>query len=109
MANEAKQYGDFPERTSAQANDLFLVCRNPEANANLVSVSVANFFGNSMPANVALSNTAVFSANTQLNRKLSTPANSTITVTQGTWWFDADYLYVATANNTLKRVALAAF
>lgn len=39
----------------------------------------------------------------------STPANSAITVTEGRVFFDSSYLYVATANNTLKRVALSAF
>lgn len=38
-----------------------------------------------------------------------TPANSTITVTKGTTMYDANYWYVAVANNTLKRVALSSF
>jgi len=39
----------------------------------------------------------------------STPANSTITCRKGEFWFDATYLYVATSDNSLKRVALSSF
>jgi hypothetical protein len=49
-------------------------------------------------------------ANSQvvLGAKL-TPANSSISVTQFTLFFDSNYMYFATANNTLKRVALSSF
>jgi hypothetical protein len=39
----------------------------------------------------------------------STPANSTINVAQGTIWFDSSYLYLATANNIIKRMMLTSF
>lgn len=39
----------------------------------------------------------------------NTPANSTPIVTKGTIFFDANFLYVATADNTLKRVTLTSF
>jgi hypothetical protein len=39
----------------------------------------------------------------------ATPANSTITITQGRIFYDNDYLYIAVANNTIKRVALSSF
>ena len=40
----------------------------------------------------------------------STPANSSaLTVLGGTLLYDGSYLYIATANNTVKRVALSAF
>jgi hypothetical protein len=37
------------------------------------------------------------------------PANSTITVKAGSIFFDANYIYVAVADDTLKRVALSSF
>lgn len=37
----------------------------------------------------------------------STPANSSATGTTGTVVWDADYIYVCTATNTWKRVAIA--
>lgn len=38
-----------------------------------------------------------------------TPPNGAQTVIKGLLFFDANYIYVATANNTLKRVALSSF
>ena len=40
---------------------------------------------------------------------LVTPASSTATCTAGTFIFDASFLYLCTATNNYKRVALAAF
>ena len=40
----------------------------------------------------------------------NTPANSSaLTVLSGTLLYDSSYLYIATANNTVKRVALSTF
>lgn len=38
-----------------------------------------------------------------------TPANSTVNCNFGQLFFDSNYLYIATANNNLKRVALTTF
>lgn len=49
-------------------------------------------------------------ANNQLRLTTSqTPANSTITKLQGNIFYDSSYIYLATANNTIKRVALTTF
>ena len=48
-------------------------------------------------------------SNTVYLTNRSTPANSTATVSQGRFWFDATYAYFATANNVIKRVALSSF
>jgi hypothetical protein len=39
----------------------------------------------------------------------ATPANSTITIAAGSLFVDADYLYVATSANVLKRIPLTSF
>jgi hypothetical protein len=39
----------------------------------------------------------------------STPISSVMNVTTGSLWFDSSYLYVATSNNTIMRVALSSF
>ena len=45
-----------------------------------------------------------------VNTSIGTPANSSAqVVTKGVMWTDGTYLYVATANNTCKRVSLTAF
>jgi hypothetical protein len=43
------------------------------------------------------------------NEVLYTPASSSAACTAGDFWDDANYHYVCTATNTIKRVALAAF
>ena len=40
---------------------------------------------------------------------IQTPANSSFTSKAGQLFADSDYLYIATANNTLKRIALTSF
>ncbi len=39
----------------------------------------------------------------------STPANNSVTSKAGQIWFDSDFIYVAVANNTIKRAALSSF
>ena len=105
----AKTIDEFELITSLQANDLFVVVKN-RANTNLAthSVSLSVLMGNTS-ANVTVANSNILSANTFILRNNQTPSNSSITVTKGTILFDSDYLYIATANNTLKRVALSSF
>jgi len=108
MADRARKGTELPTRTFVNANDIVIVVANTSNTPNTYGVRVGNFFTN-CDANVTLQNAAILSVNTAIIRKNSTPANSTITVTQGTMWSDGTYLYVATADNTLKRVALSAF
>jgi hypothetical protein len=86
--------------TSVSNADLFIMSANTSNTATTKVVNTAILLGNS---------TALIAANTFQLKEKSTPANSTITITQGRLWFDADYLYVATSNNTVKRVALSSF
>jgi hypothetical protein len=104
MAEAGKKISAYPILSAPSANTKLVV----EHNGNTYSISIINVFAN-VTGNVSVSNTSTFSVNNFIIRRGDTPANSTPTVSQGTIWFDADYLYVATANNTLKRVALTAF
>ncbi len=93
---------------SVSGNDsLMLITRSQLVpNTHLVNFSV--LFSNTN-FSVALGNNQSVTANTVIIRPNGTPTNSTINCVQGTIRWDADYLYVATANNTLKRVALSSF
>ena len=108
MADRSKQISELPTTTSVAANATFVVVDNTTAVANTKQISANNLFNNSS-FNVTLSNTAILSANTIVIRNSQTPANSTITVSKGTIFFDTDYLYIAVANNTLKRILLTSF
>ena len=86
--------------TSISNGDLFLISANTSNTATTKVVNSSILFGNS---------SALISANQFQMREKTTPANSTVTMTQGRIFFDEDYLYIAVANNTLKRVALSSF
>lgn len=108
MVNRAKKISELLETTSPSPDDLLVIVDSPANTAVTKKVSVANLLGNSS-ANVTLSNTAILSTMNHVNRRKQTPANSTTTDTQGTWYFDDNYLYIVTSSGTLKRVALSAF
>lgn len=89
MASEALKTSELPLANSLAANARVLVISG--SNTSLVLLS--NVFGNSQAIPV-----------------ISTPvSSSSLTVPQGAVLTDGDYLYVATSNNTLKRVALSTF
>lgn len=100
MATQAKRVTDLPALTGPVANDVLLAVDDPDGSPSTRSVTVGELFGNS---------SVVVRANTLVLRTKSTPANSTPVVEQGTIWFDADYVYVAVANNVVKRASLASF
>lgn len=96
MADRAKKISELVTATSAVANDQLVIVANTSGVATTKKITVGNLFGNSA-ANVVI-------------RSIATPANSTATnVAAGTLLYDSTYLYVATANNTLKRVLLSPF
>lgn len=109
MADRTKKTSDLVEYVAPDSNTLFVVTKFESSGAaNTVKLSVSNLLTNST-SDIVVSNTNVLSANTLINRNHDTPANSTITVTKGTQFYDDDYFYIAVANNTLKRIALEAF
>lgn len=98
MADSAKAISNVASVGSLSSNDSLVVCTS---NGSVRRVLSGNAFANTqVPLKVG---------KLQLANIGSTPANSTITVTQGEVWTDGTYLYVATANNTVKRVSLSAF
>ena len=94
MSDRAKKITELSALAAPAAADLLVIVDDVAGTAITKKVTVGDLLGNSS-ANVVIYN--------------STPANSTITVKKGTLMFDSDYLYIATANNTLKRVSLTAF
>ena len=94
MSDRAKKISELSALTAPAAVDLLVIVDDPTGTPITKYVTVGNLLGN------AAANVVIYNA---------TPANSTITVKKGTLIFDSNYLYVATANNTLKRIALTAF
>jgi hypothetical protein len=110
MVDRAKKISELQALTSPAGEDLLVIVDSPSSNATTKYVTLQNLLANNN-ANVTVSNSAVLSANTLVIRKKQTPLSSTgeLGITEGTFWYDANYLYIATANNTLKRVALSTF
>jgi len=94
MSDRAKKVTELSALTAPAADDLLLIIDDVAGTPITKKITLANVLGSSI-ANVVIFNT--------------TPANSSITIKKGTIMFDTDYLYVAVANNSLKRVALSSF
>jgi len=94
MSDRSKKVTELTALTAPAGEDLLLIVDDPSGTPTTKKVTVSNLFGN-VAANVVIYN--------------NTPANSTITVKKGTIMFDTSYIYVAVANNTLKRVGLNSF
>ncbi len=87
MPDQSKKITQLPACTTPIGTDLI--------------VGVSNVSGNATTCKIELKN-LVF-------RYAATPANSTITIQQGTSFHDNNYGYIAVANNVLKRFALSSF
>lgn len=96
-----KKITELPQASSISANDLLVVVVNPSSLSDTQKVTVNTFF-----SNVAIGNTTINQLTVSDKR---TPANSTITVAQGTIFYDNTYIYIATSNNVVKRITLEAF
>ena len=95
MTDRAKKISELSSLVSPTGDDILLIVDNPAGTPVTKSVTVSNLLGNSSANVVIYGNT--------------TPANSAITIKKGTLIFDNDYLYVAVANNTIKRISLESF
>jgi hypothetical protein len=94
MADKALKISELNALTAPSGDDILVIVDDPTGTPVTKKVTVANLLGNSS-ANVVIRNV--------------TPANGTITVTKGTIMFDSSFIYIATANNVIKKVALSAF
>lgn len=108
---------ELPTQTAMSPDDFFVGINDPAGVASTAKYSNAGVFGN-VAANAVftanVTSTALLTGNNVVAANLSitdhhTPSTSGEVVTVGKVWFDSNYLYVAVANNTLKRVALSSF
>lgn len=84
MANNAVRVSNTAVVNSATTADYSVACT---ANGAVRRIPIANAFV----------------------MAIQTPANSSFTSKAGQIFADADYLYIAVANNTLKRITLETF
>ena len=103
-----KKITELPLLASASSDDLLLIVDNPNGTPVSKKVSVKNLFG-SVNANTVFEQSVTVTGDTVTIQTSKTPANSTATVVKGALFYDSTYLYVATANNVIKRITLETF
>lgn len=108
MADRAKKISELVALTGPAAEDLLVIIDAPTTNAATKSVTVGSLLTN-CSSNVSIKDGFALSANLIINRNKQTPPNSNTVVSGGTFFYDENYIYIAIANNTLKRVALSSF
>lgn len=103
---------DLPAASTLTSGDLIPVVANTAGLPSTKKISLSNFYSNVIVtakfANSVTFTTSLTANNLYINYR-TTPTSSTDSVTQGKVWFDNSYIYVATANNTIKRVAISTF
>lgn len=96
-----KKITDLNQANTVNATDLLVVVQDPAGSAVTKKMTVNTFFSN--VASITVANSLIIPTR-------STPANSTaLTITSGSMFYDGTSLYVAVANNTLRRVTLNTF
>lgn len=95
---------------AAPASDDLIPVVDVSAANTLKRATLTSVVGNIANNNLTMSDNAVLSVNSLVLRSTLSPTNSgSLTIDKGTLFFDSNYLYVAVANNLVKRVALSSF
>jgi hypothetical protein len=111
MATEVKKISELTATTTANSTDYFVLVTDtsgtPSTNrlnaGRLLTQGLKARFANTTTSQLAITGDRVVIENSK------TPSSNTQTMTVGSIFFDTNYLYVAVANNTIKRVALNDF
>lgn len=114
----ATKISELTAATTMAAADLIPIVADPSGSPATKKITLSNFYANvvvtakfsntvTLAANV--SSSASFTANNLFISYNATPASSGDTVSSGKIWFDTNYVYVAVANNTIKRITLSSF
>lgn len=125
-----KKITELTAANTLSSNSLLVAVTDPSGAATTKKITVANFFGNvstnaAFNSNVSIAGTTTANSLTVSNSLIvstgsfttslvipyrSPPANSTaIAISNNSIFHDGNFLYVATANNVTKRVALTSF
>ena|SRR5688572_27679492 len=101
MANNAKETKDLTVIHTVGRDGLVVVSTNSSANGLTRNISVEDLFANT--------DKDILVANLVIDYD-ETPANSTaLTVSKGQLWYDTNFIYIAIADNIVKRVAVSTF
>lgn len=106
--NDGRKISSLSACNAPEANALLVITGNTALTKNTFSLTISTLFGNNQ-VDVVVANSKILSANSFILRRNYTPGSSGETVNAGAFWWDSTYLYIAIANNTIRRVTLEAF
>lgn len=111
MATEVKKISELTATTTANSTDYFVLVSDTSGTPSTQRLNAGRLLTQGLKARFANTTASQFTTTSDkiVIENDKTPTSSTQTITKGSIFFDASYLYVAVANNTIKRVALAAF
>ena len=111
MATEVKKISELGALTTANSADLLVVVDDAGGTPATKKMNLGRPLTQGLKARFA--NTTISQLDITGDRiviqNTKTPSSNTQTMTKGSIFFDTNYLYVAVANNTIKRVALSVF
>lgn len=99
----SKKITELPVLAQASSNDLLII--EDVSTGNTKSITISNLLGNS---SIDISANTITTISLSISNS-NTPSNSTISVAKGTLLFDNNYIYVAIADNNIKRAPLESF
>ena len=98
---------DLNSTSSITVDDLTIIVNSPDTpDAETMKISIKDFFAN-IPANTHINATLI--TNVLRVQDSWTPSSSSAACTKGKISYDTNYVYVAVANNTIKRISLSSF
>ena len=103
-----QKISDLTAATSIAGEDVIGFVDDPNGTPTNKKITVNEIFG-AVPANTVFTGTMGVNGTILNVSTAATPANSTATGTQGDIQWDTSYVYVCTATDTWKRIALTSF
>ena len=110
----------YPTVNALSTDDYVRVVNDPQGSPLTRNITYGNFFTD-VAVPVTYANTVTFAANVTISANVNfnvadiyitdttTPTSNADVVSENKIWADSDYIYVAVANNSIRRVALTDF
>lgn len=111
MATEVKKISELTAVTSANSTDYMVLVDDTSGTPGTKRINAGALLTTGLKAKFANTTISQLSVTTDkiVIQNDKTPTSSSQTITKGSIFFDTNYLYVAVANNTIKRVSLTSF
>jgi len=111
MATEVKKISELTATTTANSTDYFVLVSDTSGTPTTNRLNAGRLLTQGLKARFANTTASQFTTTSDkiVIENDKTPSNSSITISKGSVFFDTNYIYVAVANNTIKRVSLSSF